>query len=195
MTPLALLDMAARGLVVALFAGACVIAGTHWLVRTRRLNPFGAWARFIRRLSDPILVPVERRLVRAGRNPQDAGLAIVLVTLFGGLALLFVVRWLAQMAYGILALGEAGPQAIALQLAAWTFDLLSLALLVRVVTSWFGVSPYARWMRPVVFLTDWLLEPLRRILPPFGPFDLSPIVAWFLLRIARSALFTLLLGG
>jgi YggT family protein len=40
-------------------------------------------------------------------------------------------------------------------------------------------------MRPCVWLTEWLLEPLRRVLPPLGMFDISPMVAWLLLMLAR----------
>jgi YggT family protein len=47
-------------------------------------------------------------------------------------------------------------------------------------------------MRPIVFLTDWLLEPLRRLIPPLGMFDISPLVAWLLLILARSLVLGLL---
>jgi YggT family protein len=68
-----------------------------------------------------------------------------------------------------------------------------IALLVRVIASWLGVSPYSKWIRPFAVLTDWLLEPLRRVLPPMGPLDLSPMVAYFLLWIAQQALVRALL--
>jgi YggT family protein len=68
-----------------------------------------------------------------------------------------------------------------------------IALLVRVIGSWFSVSPYAKWMRPFIMLTEWLLEPLRRLLPPFGPLDLSPMVAYLLLWIAQQAVVRALL--
>jgi uncharacterized protein YggT (Ycf19 family) len=42
-------------------------------------------------------------------------------------------------------------------------------------------------------LTEWLLEPLRRLLPPFGPLDLSPMVAYLLLWIAQQAVVRALL--
>jgi uncharacterized protein YggT (Ycf19 family) len=45
-------------------------------------------------------------------------------------------------------------------------------------------------MRPFVALTEWFLAPLRRVLPTFGPFDISPFVAYFLLYIVRSAVLT-----
>jgi YggT family protein len=36
-------------------------------------------------------------------------------------------------------------------------------------------------MRPFYALTDWLIEPIRRIVPPVGMFDLSPLVALIVL--------------
>ena len=64
--------------------------------------------------------------------------------------------------------------------------LTRLALLVRVISSWFGISPYRPWMRPVMALTDWLIEPIRRILPPLGMIDFSPLVAWLALSLLRN---------
>ena len=50
---------------------------THWAVRSRRITPFGAWPRFMRRASDPVLLPLERRVIRAGGSPQDAPLWLI----------------------------------------------------------------------------------------------------------------------
>jgi YggT family protein len=85
-------------------------------------------------------------------------------------------------------LAGAGPRAWLITLLSWTFTILRFALLVRVIASWFGASLYSKWMRPIVFLTEWLLEPLRRVLPPFGPLDLSPLVAYFILWIAERVI-------
>ena len=41
-------------------------------------------------------------------------------------------------------------------------------------------------MRPFYLATEWMLAPLRRILPPFGMMDFSPLVAWFALSILRK---------
>jgi uncharacterized protein YggT (Ycf19 family) len=49
-------------------------------------------------------------------------------------------------------------------------------------------ASYARWMRPVTWLTDWLIVPIRRRLPPFGPIDLSPVLAYLLLWLVRGVL-------
>jgi YggT family protein len=47
-------------------------------------------------------------------------------------------------------------------------------------------------MRPVMALTNWLIEPIRRLLPPFGMFDLSPLVAYLVLLVARGMLLGIL---
>jgi YggT family protein len=35
-------------------------------------------------------------------------------------------------------------------------------------------------------LTDWLIQPIRRILPPVGMLDFSPLVAWLVLTLLRG---------
>ena len=35
-------------------------------------------------------------------------------------------------------------------------------------------------------LVTWLLAPLRRVIPPLGMVDVTPIVAWFLLQLVRG---------
>ena len=189
----ALLDSVTRGLVVAVFAYAVVVAATHWAVRSRRLNPFSGWARLVRRLSEPVLRPLERRILRAGGSPSDAPLWLLGIALVGGLVLISLMRWAIGFTYELGALAQAGPRDWLIAAVSWVFRILMIALLVRVIGSWFSVSPYAKWMRPFILLTEWLLEPLRRLLPPFGPLDLSPMVAYLLLWIARQAVVRALL--
>ncbi len=71
-------------------------------------------------------------------------------------------------------------------------QLILFALLARVIGSWFGVGRYNRWMRPMYVLTDWIVEPLRRIIPPLGIVDITPLVAWFLLLLLRGWVISLI---
>jgi len=41
-------------------------------------------------------------------------------------------------------------------------------------------------MRPFALATEWLLAPLRRIIPSFRMFDVTPLVAWFLIQLLRT---------
>ena len=67
---------------------------------------------------------------------------------------------------------------------AWSFTALQLALLVRVITSWIG-GTFTWFGRLARGMTEWFLTPLRNVLPPMGGFDLSPLVAWFLISIVQ----------
>ena len=180
------LDTLARGLVLLALAYASIVALTHWAVRRRKIAPFGAWPRLVRRVSDPVLLPLERRVIRFGGNPQDAPLWLLGLVILGGLLLLSLTNWLQGMAASLTALGHAQPRDWARLLVGWAFTLVMTALFIRVIVSWFGVSEHRPWMRPLVLLTDWFIRPVRRILPPTGMLVMSPMVAWLLLWLARG---------
>lgn len=180
------LDSITRIIVVAALAYAAVVAFTHWAVRRRTISPFGAWPKLVRRISDPVLLPLERRVIRMGGSPQDAPLWLLGIVIVGGLILVSLVRWLIGMSLNLRVLAHAGPQVWLRFAVGSIFSLLMVAILIRVIASWFGVSSYNRWMRPFVVTTDWLIEPIRRVLPPMGMIDLSPMVAWLLLWIVRG---------
>jgi YggT family protein len=180
------LDYLARALVILALTYASLVAVTYWAVRTRRINPFGAWPRFTRRIGEPVLLPLERRVIRAGGSPQDASLWLLGLVIIGGLLLLSLVHWIIGMTATMTALAYAGPRAWLRFVLSGVFTLLMAAIFIRVVASWLGLSPYRRWMRPVMVLTDWLIEPIRRILPPFGMLDFSPMVAWLVLWVVRG---------
>lgn len=181
MTAIALLYVIVRSLVVVALGYAAVVAITHWAVRSGRLNAFGAWPRFVRRISDPVLGPIEQRVLRAGGNPQDAALWLVGVVIVGGLILLWLLGWVLGFIASLSVLTRSGPGAWVYALVRAAFIVLEIALIVRVVSSWIGLGPFSRLVRPAYRLTDWLVVPLRRLLPTFGPFDLSPMLAWILL--------------
>ena len=186
------LILASRVLVIIALAYASAVALTHWAVRSRRITPFGAWPRFMRRASDPVLLPLERRIVRSGGSPQDAALWLVGIVIVGGLLLLSLVQWLAGFAVSLEILAQSGPRAWGRFLVSGLFTVVMVALFVRVISSWFGISPYRPWMRPVMVLTDWIIDPIRRILPPFGMIDFSPLVAWLVLSLLRGFVLSLM---
>jgi len=167
------------------FLGGAALTGLvcagDWLVRTRRLSPFGPAARFFRRTVDPAIAPVERAVVRSGGLPTAAPLWTLLGVVIGGIVILSLLGFLRDNVVGLLSALSNGPRAILALVVAWTIGLLQLALIVRVISSWVRISPYSRWIRWSFTLTEWLVAPLRRRLPPLGMFDISPIVAYAIL--------------
>ena len=182
------LILVTRVVVFALFCVATVVAGTYWAVKHGHLSPFGVWPRAMRKLGQPLLRPIEQRLHRSGGNPVNAPYALFWVSLLGGLALLALVQWGIGVFYDVMTSASLGPMGVLRFLVNAVFSILMLALLVRVIASWFGISPYSKWMRVVYGLTDWLIEPLRKVIPPIGMIDVTPIVAYFMLYLARMLL-------
>jgi len=186
------LDIAVRSIVLLALVFAATIALTHWAVRSRRINPFGALPRLVRRASDPILLPLERRVISAGGNPQNAPLWLLGLVIGGGLLLLSLTQWLIGTAAGLVLLAEGGVRVWIQVLLSAVFTILMTAILIRVIASWLGIGPYRKWMRPVYALTNWLIDPIRRVLPPVGIFDFSPMVAWLVLYVVRGFVLGLL---
>jgi len=182
-----------RYAVFAVFVLSVVVAFTAWLVRARRVSPFGALGRALRAASDPLIRPVEMRLVRLGGDPVNAGWWLVVVVALGGVVLLSLLDWAVGLFYGISAAAGGGPRAVLAFLIGALYSVLFAALLLRVIGSWFGLFRYSRWMRPAYALTDWLVEPIRRLLPPMGALDWSPLVAWLVLWLLKQLLLNVVL--
>jgi YggT family protein len=180
------LDTAVRTLVIVALAYASLVALTHWAVRSRRINPFGVWPRFVRRISDPVLLRLEKRIIAAGGSPQNAPLWLLGLVIAAGLILVSLTNWLIGILAGLSTAVNGGPRVWLRLGVSAVFTILMAAILIRVIASWLGIGPYRRWMRPVVVLTSWLIEPIRRILPPMGMFDFSPMVAWLVLYVVRG---------
>lgn len=69
----------------------------------------------------------------------------------------------------------------------WVFWLYTLFLFARVIGSWFPRFAYHPAMRFVRFYTDPYLGLFRRIIPPIGgALDLSPLLAFFALRLLEG---------
>lgn len=185
-------DLGVRTVALAAVGAAAGVAATHWAVRRGALPPFGAWPRAVRRLSDPVLRPVERGLVRRGRNPQDAPLWLLGIALVGGLLLITGTRWVTGLVLTLVRLSSAPPRVWLAVGVQWAFGLVMVALVVRVVTSWFGVGRYSRPMRVVYGATDWIVQPIQRRLPPLGMIDLSPLLAYLALALLRALVLGLL---
>ena len=72
-------------------------------------------------------------------------------------------------------------------------NLLSLYVIVlfgRIILSWFPLAPggpMAAVFNVLYTLTEPVLGPLRRIIPPLGPFDISPIVVFIGINVLQQA--------
>jgi YggT family protein len=67
-------------------------------------------------------------------------------------------------------------------------QVLWLALLVRVILSWFPVDPSNPIIRILWEVTEPVLAPFRRVIPRIGMFDLSPIAAFLVIGFLQQQL-------
>jgi YggT family protein len=72
------------------------------------------------------------------------------------------------------------------------FTALSMAILARVLLSWVDPQAGNRVTQVLHEMTEPILGPIRSIVPSIGMFDISPIIAFLLLNVLRTALLTAL---
>lgn len=171
-----------RMIVMAAVVLMAIVFLLDWLVRTRRINPFHPAARVIRRIVDPIVAPVERRIVRAGGTPSSAPIWALVGAVFIGIIIVSGLDFLVDGLASVIIAVTSGPMGLFAVLVRLTFNVLELAIIIVVVVSWLPISPFSPWVRWAFSLTAPILRPLREIMPNFGMFDITPIVAYFLLR-------------
>ena len=159
-------------------------------------NPFGWAARTIRRLTDPIIGPVRRALMGFGVDPKYAPLVAILIAILLGWFVLQLVAALANTTAGVLLSTQ--RHAIVPVVGYVLYGLLafySLLIFIRILFSWVMISYSNRIMRFLVKTTEPFLGPLRRIVPPLGTFDISPIVGFLIIWLFQSAIAGTLLKG
>ena len=163
-----------------------IVCAVDWLTRTRRLNPFGLIARFMRANVDPAIAPIERAVIRAGGVPSSAPWWALVVVVLAGIVAISVLDFLRGQMEMVMRAVDGGPRGIYQLAVSWIFAVLQLAIIVRVVISWVRVRPgswIARWSFK---LTEPMLRPLRQVVPTLGTVDITPIVAWFLLSLLET---------
>src|SRR5215213_452670 len=155
------------------------VAAADWAVRSRRLNPFGGVARFLRARVDPQLAGIERRVLRAGGRPTATPLWALMLYVIAAMLVLAALEMIGSL----------------VRQAAFATTVGAAGLLVRVVSSWIPSLAASRWIRWSYAATEWMLRPLRALIPSLGVIDITPIVAYFALQLLQYLVETILLAA
>lgn len=78
--------------------------------------------------------------------------------------------------------------AFGVQVIASGLTLYMMAILLRWLGPWLELDVYSPWWRWLPRITDPLIHLFRRILPPMGPMDWSPIASVIALWLVRILL-------
>jgi YggT family protein len=156
------------------------------LVNYADLNPFSWLARTVRSLTDPLVNPVRRRLAGFGLDPKFAPLISILIAIILGYFTLEVIGTVLFTVAGLLLSVQRGAVvAIVGFLLYGLLAVYSLLIFMRIIISW-GASYTNRLLVFLRRLTDPVLVPFQRIIPPLGMFDISPIVVLILLNLLQK---------
>lgn len=152
------------------------------LVRADFYNPL---AQFLVTLTNPPLRPL-RRVIPGLWGVDFASVVLLLLLKLAEFYLLSLLGFFGRVAVTPLGLGVAAI----LELTKLALYVYLFAVLGRVIMSW--VNPYGGHTHPVagllVSLTEPLLRPARRLIPPVAGLDLSPIAVLVLLQLLLLAL-------
>lgn len=87
------------------------------------------------------------------------------------------------LSQGIIALAKILDQALKIYI--WV-------IIIGAVISWVNPDPYHPVVRVIDRLTEPVLRPIRRVLPPISGLDFSPVVAIFIVYLLQGVLVPLL---
>jgi YggT family protein len=152
------------------------------------LNPFGWTSRTVRRLSDGFIIPVRGGLRGFGIDTKFAPLGVILITILLGWYVLQLVGTVASTLVGVIGSARSGSMFRVIGfIISGLLSIYILLIIIRIVFSWGMLSYTNRLMRFLVNVTEPLLGPLRRMIPPLGWLDISPLVAILILWLFQQA--------
>lgn len=158
------------------------------IVNYADINPFSAPARMIGRLTDPFVNPVRRGLARSGLDPKLAPFVTILIAVLLGYFAVQLVQAVLFTLSGIISSLQRGSIISLVGYSLYgVLAVFSLLIFMRIVFSW-GVSSTNRMLRFLIRATEPVLGPFRRLIPPLGMFDISPIVVLLLIHLFQQAI-------
>ncbi len=73
-------------------------------------------------------------------------------------------------------------------LIGYAIQFLGFAIFARSMLSWFPIDREGPIVQALVSITDPVLDPLRRVIPPIGMIDITPMVAMIVLFVIAGQL-------
>jgi YggT family protein len=156
----------------------------RFLLGYARADFYNPLSQFLVKITNPILVPMRRFIPSMGKLDTSAVVLAYALTVVKMLLMLAIVGQSANV-FGVLIIALRDL----LNGVIWVYI---IALILMAVISWIGSANGNPVVPLINSLTAPLLAPIRRIMPPVGMLDLSPMVAMlglYILQIILSGLF------
>ncbi|EKF74567.1 hypothetical protein A11A3_08070 [Alcanivorax hongdengensis A-11-3] len=153
------------------FSAYIFIVLTRFVLQLARADFYNPISQFVLKATNPLLKPL-RRII-----PGYGGLDIASLVLVVVLIIVKVVVLSLLLSGAVPSLAD--PRLILYtlrELAALILNYVFWAVLIRVILSWVAPDPYNPVVRVIVQITEPIMAPVRKLLPPMGGFDLSPLL-------------------
>ena len=153
------------------FSAYIFIVLTRFVLQLARADFYNPISQFVLKATNPLLKPLRR--VVPGYGGLDVASLVLVVVLIILKAITILSIQVGGFPSGI------GGQLILYslrELAAVILNYIFWAVLLRVILSWVAPDPYNPVVRIVVQIPEPVMAPVRKLLPPMGGFDLSPLV-------------------
>lgn len=164
-------------LITTLFQLYIMVVMVRFLLQWVRADFYNPLSQFVVRITNPLLLPLRRFI--PGWGGLDIA-AIVLMVALQVVALLLV----------MLLRGQGFPVGALLiwsfaELLSLAFNVFIFAILIQAILSWVNPGTYNPVSAILHSLTEPLLRPARRMLPPISGIDLSPLFVILALQVLK----------
>jgi YggT family protein len=147
------------------------------LVRADFYNPL---SQFLVKITSPLLIPLRRLIPSIGRVDTSA-LVLMLILQMTALLLIVSLRGGEFSLFGLLVLSFA-------ELLGLFLNVMLFAILIQVIISWINPGSYNPAVAVLYSLTEPVLGPFRRLIPPVSGIDFSPLLALIAIQLIKMLL-------
>ena len=172
-------------LVRTLFELVIFVVMVRYFLQLFHANFFNPITQSLVKLTNPVLNPL-RNVLPKSRRHDFASLLVTLV-------LIVLMVWV----LGLMSVGHVSVAALLFNSLYFIFllvtDLFFWTILMRAIASWIG-SGRSPGVALLEDLTDPILRPVQKILPPLGGIDLSPLAVLIAIQVVQIFVGNLLMG-
>ncbi|MFN2308237.1 MAG: YggT family protein [Gammaproteobacteria bacterium] len=167
-----------------LFSLYVLVLMLRFLLARVRADFYNPVSQFLVKVTNPLLVPL-RRLIPSVGGIDLASVLLMLAVQMLGIALILLLRGggISLLALVFISLAE---------LVDLAFKVFIYGILIQAILSWVNPGAYNPAVNLLHSLTEPVLRPVRRLLPPISGLDLSPLLAILLLEVVRRLVVPLL---
>lgn len=168
-------------IVQTIFGIYAVIVLLRFLLQTVRADFYNPASQFIVKATNPVLIPL-RRII-----PGLGGIDVASLILLFALNYIQIVLILLLKYGGIANLGSMAAWA-ATGMVGLTLDFYFFALILQIILSWLAPQNHSPVLALLYQVTEPIMAPARKLLPPMGGIDFSPILTFMAIQVLNMVL-------